>query len=95
MLHIWMKKAGLTVMLMIAVCFCVNTKVKAADRVYYNSYGVAVNGACAMGIDVSSNNGTVDWAAVKASGVEFAILRCGFGMNLQLQDDKQWEANVA
>ena len=95
MLHIWMKKAGLTVMLMIAVCFCVNTKVKAADKVYYNSYGVAVNGACAMGIDVSSNNGTVDWAAVKASGVEFAILRCGFGMNLQLQDDKQWEANVA
>ena len=43
MLHIWMKKAGLTVMLMIAVCFCVNTKVKAADKVYYNSYCVAVN----------------------------------------------------
>ena len=31
------------------------------------------------GIDVSENNGTVDWAAVKAAGVEFAIIRLGYG----------------
>ena len=31
------------------------------------------------GIDVSENNGTVDWAAVKAAGAEFAIVRLGYG----------------
>lgn len=30
------------------------------------------------GIDVSSHNGTIDWAKVKASGVEFAMIRCGY-----------------
>ena len=29
-----------------------------------------------FGIDVSSENGTIDWNAVKLSGVQFAILRC-------------------
>lgn len=31
------------------------------------------------GIDVSENNGTVDWAAVAAAGIEFAIIRLGYG----------------
>ena len=31
------------------------------------------------GIDVSENNGYVDWNAVKASGMDFAIIRLGFG----------------
>lgn len=30
------------------------------------------------GIDVSSHNGAIDWAKVKASGVEFAMIRCGY-----------------
>lgn len=29
------------------------------------------------GIDVSENNGYVDWNAVKASGMDFAIIRLG------------------
>ena len=32
------------------------------------------------GIDVSHHNGAINWAAVKTSGVEFAILRAGYGM---------------
>ena len=31
------------------------------------------------GIDVSENNGMVDWGAVKAAGFEFAIIRIGYG----------------
>lgn len=45
-------------------------------------------------IDVSYHNGTIDWQAVKASGVEGAILRCGYGDNIASQDDKQWKRNA-
>lgn len=31
------------------------------------------------GIDVSENNGTVDWQAVAAAGMEFALIRLGWG----------------
>ena len=31
------------------------------------------------GIDVSENNGRVDWNAVKAAGIDFAIVRLGYG----------------
>ncbi|MDO5403476.1 MAG: GH25 family lysozyme [Eubacteriales bacterium] len=46
------------------------------------------------GIDVSENNGTIDWEAVKASGVEFAIIRTGYGSNYESQDDKQAIRNM-
>lgn len=32
------------------------------------------------GIDVSENNGVVDWGAVKANGFDFAIIRIGYGL---------------
>ncbi|MCQ2451407.1 MAG: hypothetical protein MJ080_05475, partial [Clostridia bacterium] len=32
----------------------------------------------AYGIDVSSHNGDIDWKKVKASGVEFVMIRCGY-----------------
>ncbi|HPT77738.1 MAG TPA: GH25 family lysozyme, partial [Candidatus Atribacteria bacterium] len=31
------------------------------------------------GIDVSSWQGKIDWSKVKKAGIEFAILRAGFG----------------
>lgn len=31
------------------------------------------------GIDVSSHQGSIDWKKVKAAGIEFAILRAGYG----------------
>lgn len=46
-------------------------------------------------IDVSEHNGTVNWEAVKAAGVQGAIIRCGYGMDIVSQDDKQWNRNVA
>ncbi|WP_373211765.1 GH25 family lysozyme, partial [Allofournierella massiliensis] len=47
------------------------------------------------GIDVSHHQGVIDWDAVKAAGVDFAVIRCGYGMNLTEQDDKQWSRNVS
>jgi len=46
-----------------------------------------------FGIDVSSNNGVIDWNKVKAQGVEFAIIRCGIGSDFHNQDDTQFLRN--
>lgn len=45
-------------------------------------------------IDVSTHQGTIDWAKVKASGVDGAIIRCGYGSDIASQDDKQWKRNA-
>ena len=44
------------------------------------------------GIDVSKWQGTVDWEKVKASGIEFAMLRAGYG---QGNMDPQFERNAS
>ena len=36
----------------------------------------------------------IDWQKVKADGVDFAIIRCGYGANQREQDDRQWLDNV-
>ncbi len=48
----------------------------------------------ALGIDVSSHQRIINWDAVKASGVQFAIIRCGFGDNMTSQDDAYFQRNV-
>lgn len=63
------------------------------DGVIVFSNDVRTNDATAMGIDVSEHNGTIDWSRVKASGVDFAILRIGFG-NGGGKEDAQFRANV-
>lgn len=50
--------------------------------------------ATRTGIDVSEHNGVINWEQVKASGIDFAIIRCGYGMDQTDQDDKQWIRNV-
>lgn len=42
------------------------------------------------GIDISHNNGVVDFTAVKASGIDFVMVRAGYG---QLED-RQFKANI-
>lgn len=44
------------------------------------------------GIDVSEYQGVIDWARVKDSGKDFAILRCGYGRNAD-QKDTRFEEN--
>lgn len=46
------------------------------------------------GIDVSVWNGAPDWAKVKQSGVQFAILRAGYG-RLASQKDNQFDRNYS
>lgn len=46
------------------------------------------------GIDVSQHRGVIDWKAVKASGMEFAIIRTGYGNSDWVkQKDTYFEAN--
>ena len=59
----------------------------------------AVGGACpsegaSTGIDVSEHNGNINWTAVRNAGVNFAVIRCGYGQNYSSQDDKKWMQNV-
>lgn len=61
---------------------------------YRSSNGSIIQGAIARGIDVSHNQGVIDWKKVKADGVDFAIIRCGYGANQREQDDRQWLDNV-
>lgn len=51
------------------------------------------------GVDVSDHDGTVDWDALKEYGIDFAIIRCGYGgmedANDTQRDDDQFERNVS
>lgn len=44
-------------------------------------------------IDVSYHNGVLDWETIQPQ-IDGAILRCGYGSNLETQDDEQFERNA-
>ncbi len=44
----------------------------------FNSDGSLNKGSGNLGIDVSKWNGSIDWNAVKNSGVSYVIIRCGY-----------------
>ena len=47
-----------------------------------------------MIIDVSIHNGVIDWSKVKSSGVDGAIIRCGYGRDMTKQDDANFKRNM-
>ncbi|MCI8519602.1 MAG: hypothetical protein HFJ51_06070 [Clostridia bacterium] len=53
-------------------------------------------GQKSMGIDVSAHQGVIDWSQVKASGVDFAMIRVGFRGQTQgsIFEDKYFKSNV-
>lgn len=55
---------------------------------FYKYFG----GEDMKGIDVSVHNGDIDWGKVKADGIDFAILRAGYG-KLTKQKDAKFEDN--
>ena len=55
---------------------------------------VQVPNTTGVGIDVSEHQGKIDWAKVKADGVTFAIIRCGYGSDYTSQDDDYFLENV-
>lgn len=44
-------------------------------------------------IDVSYHQGIIDWETAK-NHIAGAILRCGYGSDIESQDDKQWVRNI-
>lgn len=54
------------------------------------------NDGQSVGIDVSAHQGKIDWAAVKASGIEFAMIRCGFRGNSEggIFQDAYFKSNI-
>ena len=54
-------------------------------NIYENSY---------YGIDVSSHQGNINWDAVAAEGIDFVIIRMGYGSNFTHQDDVQLYNNI-
>ena len=54
-------------------------------------------GQKSMGIDVSAHQGKIDWAKVKQSGVDFAIIRCGFRGQTEgkIYEDTYFKTNVS
>lgn len=63
---------------------------------FYDYFGIKKGDVNAMykGVDVSSHQGKIDWGKVKASGVQFAILRAGYGKVIT-QKDSCFESNYS
>lgn len=53
-------------------------------------------GQKSMGIDVSAHQGKINWAKVRESGVDFAIIRCGFRGQTEgkIYEDKYFTTNI-
>ena len=58
------------------------------------TYKVEIDGVERVGIDVSKWNGTIDWDEVADSGIDFVIIRCGYGSDWEDQDDSKFLDNV-
>lgn len=60
---------------------------------FHSYFGIQKGDENSMkGIDVSVHNGNIDWNKVKANGIDFAILRAGYGRELS-QKDTRFEEN--
>ena len=62
----------------------------------FDTDGVLTSTTGIMGIDVSKWNGNIDWNQVKASGVNYVIIRCGYRGSSQgaLIEDPKYKANI-
>ncbi len=62
----------------------------------FNSDGSLNTGSGHLGIDVSKWNGSIDWNAVKNSGVSFVIIRCGYrgSSTGALIEDPMFRSNI-
>ena len=64
---------------------------------FYKYFGFSKNADTSgvkKGIDVSEHQGNINWSHVKADGIQFAIIRAGYGKELS-QKDRQFENNYA
>ncbi len=68
---------------------------KFAEVIDEQSINIYVYSNTYFGIDVSSHQGNINWSEVKKSGIDFAIIRLGYGSNFISQDDVQFINNVS
>jgi len=63
----------------------------------FSDSGALLTGTGTLGIDVSKHNGTIDWNAVKNSGISYVIIRCGYrGYTTgALIEDPKFKSNIA
>lgn len=54
----------------------------------------SLSGRIYGGIDVSHHQESIDWASLKGQ-IDYAIPRCGYGLNLTSQDDRRWHENAS
>ena len=63
------------------------------DRLLYTASAESV----LCGIDVSSHQGKIDWKAVAADGIDYAMIRCGYrgyGAKGSLNEDEYFRENI-
>ena len=67
------------------------------DFAYDGDYLTCLSGQSVLGIDVSSHQKQIDWAQVKAAGVEFVMLRAAYRGSIEgaLSEDKYVQVNYA
>ncbi len=72
-----------TILLVVAACVGDRDPELTRDQFSDTVQGATVCGAGATvkGIDVSTYQGTIDWAAVKGAGIEYAFIRVSDGLN--------------
>ena len=59
------------------------------EKKYYSRENVKKNG-----IDISSWSGDIDWKKLKESGIEFVMIREGYGASDPRQVDKRFHKNI-
>ena len=68
----------LLVLIMLTGCAPAENPYGPEDFAYDGDYLTCTAGPSRLGVDVSSHQGDIDWNAVAAAGVEFAMVRIGF-----------------
>lgn len=71
-------------------------EIRENDKDIYNKLEVELVYENVKGIDVSSWQGEIDWEKVKATGIDFVMIRCGFRnlTNEEILVDKTFHYNI-
>ena len=71
-------------------------EIRDKDKNIYNPLNIEFVEETVKGIDVSSWQGDIDWEKVKASGIDYVMIRCGFRnlTNDEIHVDKKFHYNI-
>lgn len=71
-------------------------EIRNKDKDIYNSLNIEIVEETVKGIDVSSWQGDIDWEKVKATGIDYVMIRCGFRSMVtdEIHVDKKFYYNM-